>query len=188
MDQTCELCRVSSEHHGHLFFQCRVVREAWDTIREWLSINRRITTVRSGLKWLHKYVKGTTWLSRARRIAFTSIIYFIWIARNRSLKDNAAITGAMLVTQVQIHVYPSLFVKFPEFERRFTRLVGSCYDGEFRPLVVRYGAKHVRNTHTQFLVERYNGPQRICGPNGGSDFCALLGNPSAAVGRLGSGD
>lgn len=125
MNQMCVLCRTSNEHHTHLFCQCRVVKETWDAIRVWISINRRITKVRSGQKWMHKDVKGTTWLSRARRIAFRSMIYFIWIARNRILKENAAITAAMLVTQVQVHVYHTLFVKFPEFEWLFTRMVGS---------------------------------------------------------------
>lgn len=116
---TCVFCSEVDETHSHLFFQCRVVREIWDAIRAWLFINRQVTTIRSGLKWLQKDVKGTSWISRARRIAFPCLIYVVWTSRNKILKENAVISPDMVVYQIQTHVYQSLFVKFPEFERRF---------------------------------------------------------------------
>lgn len=38
-------------------------------------INRTISTMRSGLKWIQKDVAGTSWLSRAWRIAFACLTY-----------------------------------------------------------------------------------------------------------------
>lgn len=118
IDLMCVLCRASNETHGHLFFKCMVVREVWEYIRWWLHINRRITTMRSGLKWLKKDVQGTSWLSRARRIAFHSMVYFTWTTRNKILKETLIFTPSMMVSQIKLHVYQSLYSKFPEFERR----------------------------------------------------------------------
>lgn len=69
---------------------------------------------------MHKDVKGTSWLSRARRLAFTSLIYVIWTSRNKVLKEKAVITPTIMIDQIQLNVYQSLFVHFPEFERRFS--------------------------------------------------------------------
>lgn len=120
----CVLCHGENESHSHLFFQCTVVREIWGCIRRWLRINRHITTIRSGLKWTKKDVQGTSWLSRARRIAFHCLVYTTWTLRNKVLKENIFITIQAMVTQIQVHVYQSLYAKFPEFERTMSN--GAC--------------------------------------------------------------
>lgn len=74
-DLMCVLCQAAYETHSHLFFRCPVVRRVWKAVRHWLRINRHITTIRSGLKWLKKDVQGTSWLSRARRLVFRSMVY-----------------------------------------------------------------------------------------------------------------
>lgn len=82
-DLMCVLCQAASETHAHLFFECAVVRGIWENIRQWLHINRRFTTIRSGLKWVKKDVHGTSWLSWARRLAFQSLVYITWTSRNK---------------------------------------------------------------------------------------------------------
>lgn len=119
-DLMCVLCQAASETHAHLFFDCAVGRGIWENIRQWLHINRRFTTIRSGLKWVKKDVHGTSWLSRARRLAFQSLVYITWTSRNKILKERIVLTEQMIVTQIQLHVYQSLYVKFPEFERYVT--------------------------------------------------------------------
>lgn len=117
-DLMCVLCSMAHETHSHLFFQCNFVREVWSSIRAWLHINRRITTLRSGLKWIKKDVQGTLWVSRARRLAFHSMVYIIWTSRNKVFKENTQLTPLGMMKLVQIHVYYCLNAKFPEFERR----------------------------------------------------------------------
>lgn len=47
-DTSCVLCSLNAESHSHLFFQCTFVSDAWEAIRQWMHINCRITTIRSG--------------------------------------------------------------------------------------------------------------------------------------------
>lgn len=116
IEQGCLLCQCELETHNYLFFQCTLVREVWDEVHNWLGINSHIYTIKSGLKWMKKEVKGTSWLSRARRVAFAYTVYSIWCSRNKIFKKNAKITSSMMISEIKIHVYTALVAKFPEFE------------------------------------------------------------------------
>lgn len=102
------------------------MHDVWDEVRDWLAINRVISTIHSGLKWMKKDVTGTSWLSRARRIAFTCTVYTIWLSRNSIFKAQEVVTVSQIVSTIQTYVYQALFAKFPVFERLFVQL---CVSG-----------------------------------------------------------
>lgn len=93
-----------------LIYFLHVVHGIWEDICQWLHISRRITTVRSVLKWMKKDVQGSSRISRARRIAFQSMVYMTWTTRNKVLKE-----WLCLNPQMSIKVF--IYARFPGFER-----------------------------------------------------------------------
>lgn len=66
-----------------------------------------------------KGVKGSSWLSRPRCIAFVCMVYHSSITRYVMLKENGQVEPRKVVSSIKTNVYKFLFFKFPEFEQRF---------------------------------------------------------------------
>lgn len=98
-----------------LIYFLHVVHGIWEDICQWLHISRRITTVRSGLKWMKKDVHVSSGISRARRVAFQSMVYMTWTTRNKVLKEWLCLNPQLMVIQIQLHVYISKSLYMQDF-------------------------------------------------------------------------
>lgn len=75
IDRTCILCWSQVKTCQHLFFQCAITSCIWHVIRKWLGIRRSMTTLPSTLKWMKKEAQGTSWQSKAKKIALAHTVY-----------------------------------------------------------------------------------------------------------------
>lgn len=112
-DPSCTLCNSSPESKRHLFFECMVTKNIWTSIRIWIGLRREMSSLESGVKWLKKEGRGSSWLPKARRIAFASTVYHIWTARNKSVFEGLRPSVPGIVHQIKAHVYRVIFGHFP---------------------------------------------------------------------------
>jgi hypothetical protein len=84
-DKICPLCRMGDETGSHLFFHCSFVAQVWEEIRSWLGMCRKMTILKSSLKWIRKEVKWRSMQTRAKRVVVSTSVYHIWITRNKCI-------------------------------------------------------------------------------------------------------
>lgn len=113
VDLSCSLCGNGLESIQHLFFQCQVSACVWNNIRDWMGLNRSMSTLASAAKWLKKTVKGTSWLAKSKRIALAATVYFIWVARNKRIFEGKVPSIKGLIHQIKTHVYRILYGHYP---------------------------------------------------------------------------
>ena len=77
LDRKCELCGVDLESHGHLFFKCSFSSAVWNQIKAWLGLHCCMSSLASAAKWLKKETKGTSWISKLKRLGFITCVNFI---------------------------------------------------------------------------------------------------------------
>ena len=68
-------------------------------------------TLYSGLKWLKKKARGTSWNSKVKKIAFACTVYYVWLTRNMFIFD----------------LYKVFFLKlYARSIHKYTRLCSPC--------------------------------------------------------------
>ncbi|XP_022853499.1 uncharacterized protein LOC111374969 [Olea europaea var. sylvestris] len=108
----------------HLFFKCFFTSKIWGNVRQWLGIKRSMTTLVSALKWLKKEAHGTSWLSKVKRIALASTVYYIWLTWNRKIFEDLSTNLDCIVRQIKTHVYKVMFTSYPDVLIHFEAIVG----------------------------------------------------------------
>ncbi|XP_022878612.1 uncharacterized protein LOC111396408 [Olea europaea var. sylvestris] len=88
IDHNCCFCERMEETACHLFFNCPFTKSVWHIICAWVGIRRLMSTLPSALKWIKKESKGKSWHNKLKRIAFSSTVYHVWMARNRNIFYN----------------------------------------------------------------------------------------------------
>lgn len=116
IDSTCVFCKSSPETIDHLFFVCSFTSSIWRIVRNWTGITRQINTLKMALKWLKKEKCSTCWITKLRRHALASTVYFLWCARNRAIFENDAPQLHTIVRRIQIHVFSIIYDSFPHVE------------------------------------------------------------------------
>ncbi|KAK4422035.1 hypothetical protein Salat_2154300 [Sesamum alatum] len=81
-DPSCSLCINTNEMTKHLFFECPFSACVWSDIRQWLGINRRMSTILNAVKWLKKEKTGSSVQNKARLLALACTVYSLWKHRN----------------------------------------------------------------------------------------------------------
>lgn len=84
-DTKCVFCKLMPESIPHMFFKCTFVSVVWRRIREWLNINKSMSTLLSMVKWIKKNYGGAFIDSKVVVLAFAATIYSIWSFRNQIL-------------------------------------------------------------------------------------------------------
>ncbi|KAL3628266.1 hypothetical protein CASFOL_027312 [Castilleja foliolosa] len=113
IDKHCVLCNRVDESATHLFFSCPFSMRVWECIRDWLGISRSMTTLASALKWIKKEARGTSTLSKAKRIALASTVYHIWNARNRMCFEDEVPNLVGYCVKIKSHVYSVIYTLYP---------------------------------------------------------------------------
>ncbi|KAK4426529.1 hypothetical protein Salat_1421500 [Sesamum alatum] len=112
-DPTCSLCINTNETTKHLFFECPFSASVWSDIRQWLGINRRMSTILSAIKWLKKEKTGSSVQNKARLLALACTVYSLWRHRNEVIFEGKAPYPKGLVISIRITVYRLLLTLFP---------------------------------------------------------------------------
>ncbi|GFY93673.1 hypothetical protein Acr_09g0001190 [Actinidia rufa] len=114
-DQSCPLCSFEAESIDHLFFYCQVGNQIWTEIKSWLGISRAMTTLKSAVKWMIKEARGTSLPAKIKKISLACTIYHIWVARNKRIFEGKTDHTKAIIRRIQIHVYRSIYILFPDF-------------------------------------------------------------------------
>lgn len=101
-DKECVLCKRANESVDHLFFKCKVATELWNTIREWLGMEKIMGTVGAVLRAFRGVYRGSNMLSKTRIVALAASVYQIWNFRNRALFENEVPDIARAVMKIKI--------------------------------------------------------------------------------------
>lgn len=113
IDQTCGLCSCFVESKHHLFFNCSFSARIWSSIRAWIGLRRAMSTLESGVKWLKKECKGSSWLQKSKRVAFASSVYHIWRARNKLIFEHVIPSEQGIIHQIKLHVFTVIYGHYP---------------------------------------------------------------------------
>ena len=113
IDPTCGLCGIEEESVHHLFFACPFSKSVWEGMREWCGMRSRMTTLLATVKHMKREARGTTWLSRRRRLALSCTVYYIWITRNRLLFEHLYPNIQDIVYRIKTHVYRVGYSLYP---------------------------------------------------------------------------
>lgn len=116
LDQTCIFCKSSPEMIEHIFFACPFTSSIWRIVRNWTGISRQMNTLKMALKWLKNEKNRTRWITKLRRHALASTVYFLWCARNKFIFENKAPQLPSIVHKIQIHVFSIIYDSFPHVE------------------------------------------------------------------------
>lgn len=115
----CVFCSNLMESARHLFFQCQFSQSVWGSIRGWLGLHRPMSSLEATAKFLKKFVKGSSWQSKTKRIAFGCTVYYIWMARNKRIFEGCSPNQEKLIYQIKTHVYRVIFGHFPHVDNWF---------------------------------------------------------------------
>ena len=112
-DKSCGMCGISDESSQHIFFQCTISLQIWGHIKEWMGIRRYMPSLASGLRWLKRDARGSSWLCKAKKIAFASTVYHLWTARNYCIFEGQAAVAESIISRVKSDVYRVIFSLYP---------------------------------------------------------------------------
>ena len=99
-DTFCIFCRQEEESHEHLFFGCRWTSSLWNNTKDWLRINRRMSTLKSVVRGLS--TRGKNLEARMRRVSLSMIVYLIWDERNKRIFEGKSALPAQVFRKFQI--------------------------------------------------------------------------------------
>ncbi|XP_058742348.1 uncharacterized protein LOC131614816 [Vicia villosa] len=86
-DSVCILCNTAPESSAHLFFQCRIVKDIWQSILEWIEIKHTPHDRAMELQWILNIISKKGWKAKPLKLAFSEAIYGIWQLRNAIIFD-----------------------------------------------------------------------------------------------------
>jgi hypothetical protein len=99
-DTFCIFCMHEEESHEHLFFGFPWTSSLWNKTKDWLRINRRMTTLKSAVRGLSTRKKNLE--ARMRRVSLSMIVYLIWEERNKRIFEGKSVLPALVFRKFQI--------------------------------------------------------------------------------------
>ncbi|KAK4441672.1 hypothetical protein Salat_0502100 [Sesamum alatum] len=75
-EASCSLCINTNESAKHLFSECPFSAFIWSHIRQWLGINRSMTTLLSAVKWLKKEKTDSFMQNKSQILALACTVPF----------------------------------------------------------------------------------------------------------------
>ena len=99
-DTFCIFCRQEEESHEHLFFGCRWTSSLWNNTKDWLRINKRMSTLKSDVRGLS--TRGKNLEARMWRVSLNMIVYLIWDERNKRIFEGKSALPAQVFRKFQI--------------------------------------------------------------------------------------
>ena len=82
MNGECELCRDADETRDHLFYDCNFSQQLWNEVLSLCGQSRRVTSWQGELQWAIQRLRGKSLMTEILRVAWHTVIYFIWQERN----------------------------------------------------------------------------------------------------------
>lgn len=76
-DKSCALCGLHDETFAHLFFQCNVTKAIWNSIKQWLGINKQLGSAQAFLRALRGIYRGSSRRHKRRIATIAATIYHI---------------------------------------------------------------------------------------------------------------
>ena len=113
VDRTCIFCGCQDETLAHLLFRCLHTRGIWETICAWCGIHPIRFTFGAALRSFVTTVRGNHCISRLRRVALATTVYYIWLARNRARFEQTQLDAAFLLRRIRTQVYRAMFSLYP---------------------------------------------------------------------------
>lgn len=83
-DWMCIFCGQTEETQEHLFFRCPHIMELWWQIHGWLHMRLEMSSYRRVIRVFRQHYHGSRVLTKANHLALSSMIHYIWQARNCS--------------------------------------------------------------------------------------------------------
>ncbi|XP_058760750.1 uncharacterized protein LOC131634099 [Vicia villosa] len=83
----CGFCRAQ-ETIEHLFFECRVMKQIWSQILDWLQVKHNPRGWIMELAWMLQQTKKKSWKTKVLKMAFSETIYACWRLRNDTVFGN----------------------------------------------------------------------------------------------------
>ncbi|KAH1208295.1 hypothetical protein GmHk_15G043136 [Glycine max] len=90
----CSLCSLCKEQDGdldHLMFSCRVTKAIRLEVLKWMDIDHTPQMWRDEVRWVMQYTKGKGWKRGILKLAFSGVVYGIWIYRNKVVFENDSV-------------------------------------------------------------------------------------------------
>ena len=113
-DPACPLCSVEEiETHEHVFFQCSYAGAIWSAVRAHFRIPNSVSSIPRALRWLRRRARTSGCLDRARVVALSTTVYYIWRARNVAIFDEELMPIDGVIRLVLSHIYRVLYDRFP---------------------------------------------------------------------------
>jgi hypothetical protein len=88
IDAICVLCNREEESHAHLFFNYDWTSLLWSRVKQWLCLNRSMSSLFGALRGLFGRSKGLH--QRMRRVALPLPVHLIWNERNKHLFEHVS--------------------------------------------------------------------------------------------------
>ncbi|XP_058746522.1 uncharacterized protein LOC131619446 [Vicia villosa] len=81
-DSICSLCHNAPESNDHLFFNCRIVKDIWQAILDWIEITHVPQDWSVELHWILLNISKKGWKAKILKLAFSEAIYGLWQLQN----------------------------------------------------------------------------------------------------------
>lgn len=107
--QVCILCNSYNESHKHLFFECSATKSVWEAIKAWLHIRPGSSTILSAIKWCEKDHCRSSIIRKARRLALSCFVYFIWYHRNLQAFQNLRFDHRKVINCIKTQTFKILY-------------------------------------------------------------------------------
>lgn len=82
-NQICPLCASQTESISHLFFQCEVSAQVWNSLLQWQQIARKNMSWPEEQKWAEIHANGRSLGAELYRMTLAACVYHLWIERNQ---------------------------------------------------------------------------------------------------------
>lgn len=84
-NDTCVLCNGQAECRNHLFFECSFSADIWKKVLILCAVRRHPRYWQNELLWATHGLKGNSFGSTIKKMAWAATIYHIWCERNRRI-------------------------------------------------------------------------------------------------------
>lgn len=83
----CIFCSLN-ERCNHLFFECKVTKNIWIHILNWMNLSRIPMSWYNEMNWVCHMTRCKSCKKSLLKISITEIVYIIWTARNKTIFQN----------------------------------------------------------------------------------------------------
>lgn len=90
-------------------FSLDVLEHVWNRIKDWLRVQRSMTTIPMAIKWLLKDRPSSAILRKARWVGLVATIYHLWNARSCLIFEDRPFDVRRLVRDIKQDVFRVIY-------------------------------------------------------------------------------